>query len=357
MDMNVVTGPSEVEPGVSVSVFSKAAGTWLPGRLVGAAGEDDRLTVEYMDPSGLLCRKRCVVGDSLRVEEPCPDEDRMDLRLEIDPAASAKLILAPTVVELPDYWSRTSLSQGWVVQPIKGDELAGKLAMVSSKGAKLSACMAWRIEHPDLWQRYDAERRIVARHRGLLKKSQIPGYDASTPLLGKLDPKVNEVYLLRGAPSERVLSGLNNGLNVRATGIGKLAGLAFFENFEQVDRVATPDKCQDTLESLHERLFREVHRPPGDLYYCFLARVLCGHTLHTKDGKTDMYAKDDTGKFLPGQPIFAPASDQQELIDIPGVPLPIAFHSLVVEKEGKRKLFVCSASRTYLEYLVAYHRT
>eukprot|EP00913_Durusdinium_trenchii_P004348 g4030.t2 len=109
------------------------------------------------------------------------------------------------------------------------------------------------------------------------------------------------------------------------------AGCYFAEDAEKVDQYARPDAGPSgpghaELAELHARLYREGRTHPGeDVFYAFVARVVCGACLHT-DGLDRNRPPRDAAS---GQEIFV-NSDMKQLVEIPGTTPPERYQTLVV---------------------------
>lgn len=280
-----------------------------------------------------------------------------------------------TQCSFPSYWSgKDTPSQGWSTVPVKdrstldllqaclatdGSQLGqGRDVVEAGRYSRLELALAWRIEHPSLWQRYEIERESITseiRKRGL----RIPElrvrrelYSAAKKLPGELHTNINEVRLLHGTKPETLLAVLTNGLNERFSGGLFGEGSYLAEDAGKNDQYVTSDKRYGQEKQLHECLFREgIRHPEEKIYYIFVCKAVLGHFASTKDGEHALSGSRE--------PVFA-GSGKRELATIPGLSPPVHYHALLVETGGKiaryREFIQYHGGRIYPEYLIAYTR-
>jgi len=235
---------------------------------------------------------------------------------------------------------------------------------------------AWRIENPNMWQRYCGQRSFVAQK--VQQASQMLGYgplpfqvgaytrliDSSRQLAGELDKDAGEGHFLHGSRPEYLLQILDSGLNARVASLGGAFGVGVYlaEDVEKIDQYATPDHGSEHpgLEDLHARLFRPGGHclPDEDVFYCLIVRAVLGAAVVTRGmsrtaNKTHFDTDDESKQVFVDK-------DRRELVAIPRTKPPIRYQSLVIEK-GKavkrfREFVVMDGTNCYAEYLVAYKR-
>lgn len=222
---------------------------------------------------------------------------------------------------------------------------------------------AWRVEHPDMWNRYLSERFAIAnRVRQLTDKGLKNAYvqvqlPSAAQLPGPLNADANEVFLLSGTKPEFLLSILNDGLNTRVSALQGMLGAAIYlaEEAAKIDQYTTRDSRYEQvgLEELHARIFRPGWRPhPGeDLFYAMVVRATLGWVARTEDGATCLDS--------PGSSLYH-SDERRELATIPDSNPPTKYNSLVAEKGGIVKRFrefaVFSNTQCYVEYVIAHKR-
>ncbi|CAK9006731.1 unnamed protein product [Durusdinium trenchii] len=197
---------------------------------------------------------------------------------------------------VPSYWSGTgdleALDQGWAAEPVseKTFEALKKLFVVTQpeqlgkgrdckdygrKYSNLQLHCAWQIEHPSLWEKYNAERNDVLRNMKKLERNSIetPSWksklDENSPALpDELCTAIGEKHLLHGTSPKHLLDILDQGFNDKlASSKGMFgAGAYFAEDPEKIDQYTREDPGYMTpgLEPLHSRLYRPGgHKHPG----------------------------------------------------------------------------------------------
>eukprot|EP00438_Fugacium_kawagutii_P035775 Skav230483 [mRNA] locus=scaffold1445:335545:336914:- [translate_table: standard] len=232
---------------------------------------------------------------------------------------------------------------------------------------RLKLKYVWRIENPNLWQKYASGRHEVVRDLRALRqrvgetKVLSTRLDAMTQdMLQEADTDAGSVVLLHGTKPEFVLSIVNRGMNERlASGEAAFgSGVYLCEDPEKMDQY-----CRAATHEQAKRLQAELFVPEHagnleGLCFCLAVRAACGQPLYTRGLTKDVDSMHDcdTRKavFLDKQ--------RRQLAQIPGTDpsKPIYYHSLVVET-GKalkrfREIVVNNDTRVYAEYLIAYER-
>lgn len=246
---------------------------------------------------------------------------------------------------------------------VMGGTLGGKDQKTALDYTGFTPYCAWRLQHPGLWGKYAMEQENIRKlelpslQQGGARlpdpRLRQPFKDMATILPGTLDEGINEVYLSHGSRPESVLAILSGGLNERFSGGLFGNGTYLAEDIGKNDQYCTYDERHGAHPELHKLLFDDpvlVH--PGKLLYVFVCRVVLGHIIRTKDGRTDL---EDASR----RSIWS--SQNRELTTIPNTSTPLLHHSLVVEIGGKiaryREFVLFHGDRIYPEYLVAYQRT
>jgi len=283
--------------------------------------------------------------------------------------------MANSSVVQPSYWTSKGAEEGrgWrvmVATDLEQKALSKALAIGGSLGGRdtrepgrysgFQLACAWRIEHPGLWGKLEAEKWQmktndwpVLRHSGVTipkVKVRQAFYDATKGLPAELDGDLNEVILAHGTKPENLLSILSSGCNERYSGGIFGHGTYFAEDVAKNDQYVTEDQQYDRNNPLHKVLYKGGVTHPGKVFYVFFCRVLLGHPIITQDGRTRM--SSGAGSIW--------ASDQRELASIPGALPVVNHHSLLAETGGRiqrfREFIVFHGDRVYPEWLVAYHR-
>jgi hypothetical protein len=313
----------------------------------------------------------------------------------------------------PPYWLKpNSMARRWNVVPVAGGELAALQMIVrlpsehalGGRDQRLAGGHshfilggAWRIENPELFAKYAAEKaRLKSVSRALCfagipqKRVSLRGSfkQATQCLPGQLDTEINEEYLLHGTKPETVHSILAGGMNERFSGGLFGHGTYFSEDIAKNDQYVTVDRQLGDHPDLHRELYgymsswesltstlgfsqqqaqgAEVPHP-GNVHYVFVSRVALGHFCQTQDGETLMGVMDEPQRLswfsrtAPSR--TAPSiwsSHKRELATIPASSPPEQFHGLVAELGGRinrhREFISFHGDRTYPEYLIAYQR-
>eukprot|EP00419_Tripos_fusus_P051327 CAMPEP_0172838690 /NCGR_PEP_ID=MMETSP1075-20121228/28046_1 /TAXON_ID=2916 /ORGANISM="Ceratium fusus, Strain PA161109" /LENGTH=515 /DNA_ID=CAMNT_0013682237 /DNA_START=55 /DNA_END=1602 /DNA_ORIENTATION=+ len=294
----------------------------------------------------------------------------------------------------PPFWLGEQMDHGWSLHPVLDEDTKAALDKMMEvtkpedlgtgrdvahghgrayKDIKIHS--AWRIENPNMWQRYCGQRSFVAQK--VQQASAMLGFGplpfqvgaytrligASRQLAGALDKDAGEGHFLHGSRPEYLLQILDSGLNARVASLGGAFGVGVYlaEDVEKIDQYATPDSGSDPgLEDLHARLFRpggHCH-PNEDIFYCIIVRAVLGASVVTR-GMSRTAIKSHFDADDESKQIFVD-KDRRELVAIPGTKPPIRYHSLIVEK-GKavkrfREFVVMDGTNCYAEYLVAYKR-
>eukprot|EP00746_Dinoflagellata_sp_MGD_P166367 gnl/MRDRNA2_/MRDRNA2_96196_c0_seq1.p1 gnl/MRDRNA2_/MRDRNA2_96196_c0~~gnl/MRDRNA2_/MRDRNA2_96196_c0_seq1.p1 ORF type:complete len:2418 (+),score=411.56 gnl/MRDRNA2_/MRDRNA2_96196_c0_seq1:103-7356(+) len=275
---------------------------------------------------------------------------------------------------LPQHWTLGDMPvQGWSAVSLKWSEdeqtLRALRDSLDTDGTQLSIgrdvhergdysrlelALAWRIEHPHLWSLYEVDRDEIAER---IKKQRLACpririrkkmHNATRMLPDKVRDDVNEVRLLHGSKAENLLPILNNGLNERFSGGMFGHGSYLAEDAGKNDQYVERDRHYGQVPDLHERLYRDGVKHPGDVYYLLLCRTVLGCFVCTQDGVTVMNGRG---------PIFA-NSQKRELAAMPDVTPPLPYHSLVAEtgRLRYREFIQFHGTRVYPEYLIAYKR-
>ena len=122
------------------------------------------------------------------------------------------------------------------------------------------------------------------------------------------------------------------------------------------DQYATRDKHGD------KRLTTELSPNgdhPADVFYVFLCRVVLGEALETRDGHDSCFASRRNRRELKAIPGTSPSEPHHSLIarvcnhDFVAGGCP---HGCCLKPDRFNEFVSFHASRTYPEYLIAYHR-
>ncbi|CAK9091425.1 unnamed protein product [Durusdinium trenchii] len=238
---------------------------------------------------------------------------------------------------------------------------------------------AWQIEHPSLWEKYNAERNDVLRNMKKLERNSIetPSWksklDENSPALpDELCTAIGEKHLLHGTSPKHLLDILDQGFNDKlASSKGMFgAGAYFAEDPEKIDQYTREDPGYMTpgLEPLHSRLYRPGgHKHPGqDVFYCFVMRVTCGTCFVTKGLKDETGKRDKHDPKRPmiydldtGFQVFVNA-DRRELSNVPGSEPSVRYSTLLVELGPSiaryREIINYLKNGVYPAFLLAYLR-
>ncbi|CAE8604443.1 unnamed protein product [Polarella glacialis] len=285
---------------------------------------------------------------------------------------------------LPVYWSTAPdqfPSQGWALVNVTGNPFLfpvlqrcvaatqqdwlgqGRDASEAGAYSALQLAAAWRIENPQRWKTFCAARDEVAvdmyRTRNLSGhlslRTDWSNITAAFPAASDLS--INEVLLAHGTTSGTVLAILAGGLNARLSNSGLFGhGTYFCDNLGKADQYTNEDpqfsSSGSPLHELHKRLYRQALPHPTRVRYMFLCRVVLGEFLRTRDGYTSV----DHGDGF----IVHASDEERELVEIPGISLPVRFHSLIAETgdliKRYREVVQFHDARILPEYLLAYKR-
>jgi len=219
---------------------------------------------------------------------------------------------ADTSLRPPSYWGTTVPGRGWSVVPVGAEEMAAfqeGFVMGGTLGGRdhrtaldytgFTPYCAWRLQHPGLWGKYAMERENLAKMElPLLRTDGVrlsdprlrqPFKDMAVMLPGSLDCNLNEVYLSHGSKPESILAILSGGLNERFSGGLFGNGTYLAEDVGKNDQYCTYDEGHGAHPELHKLLFDSPGvEHPGKLLYVFVCRVVLGHAIRTKDGRTDL---------------------------------------------------------------------
>eukprot|EP01062_Namystynia_karyoxenos_P010877 TRINITY_DN13882_c0_g1_i3.p1 TRINITY_DN13882_c0_g1~~TRINITY_DN13882_c0_g1_i3.p1 ORF type:complete len:491 (+),score=83.13 TRINITY_DN13882_c0_g1_i3:134-1606(+) len=242
----------------------------------------------------------------------------------------------------------------------------GRDSSRTSRYTKLALTHAFRVESPNLWRRFAAERDRV---RGALERGDLPTtrLDVAAAVSHSLGPQgrtlpeplhhdggLNELRLFHGTEPGSLLGIISGGMNERLCGqTGTLFGCGTYytEDAGKCDQYVTAHR-DSTLPDLEGRLYRDgVTHPGGDIFYVLVCRVVCGCYVTSKDGSTS----------IPGGHSLFATKDRRELVSPPGVgPTGARYSSILAETGGKilryREFIVFNGQQVYTEYVLAYHR-
>jgi len=275
---------------------------------------------------------------------------------------------------LPSHWSAKMPTQGRSAVFVKDEQTLKTLQdCLRTNGAhlgmgqdvhehgcytRLELACAWRLEHPSLWERYEAEcNRIKAEIQE--RRLDIPSLNlsrgfrrAAHNLPGEVRKEINEVRLLHGTGPDNLLAILGNGMNMRLSPGFLGDGSYFVEDMGKCDQYVTQDKQYGDHKDLHERLFCDGARHPNTaMFYVLVCRVVMGYFVCTKDGETDQHSNAES--------VFANPT-KSELTTIPQVKPAMHYHSLLAESGLEttryREFIQFHDERIYPEYVIAYNR-
>ncbi|CAK9020889.1 unnamed protein product [Durusdinium trenchii] len=267
--------------------------------------------------------------------------------------------------ENPTYWSGHISEEGWTACPVTGDTLntLRKMFVVDQPGElgkgrdadsyprkynALRVHCAWRVEHQDCWESYVVERSKAQKTlRRLREKGMpVPPWQSKIQDVSKNLPgatyvhEAGERFLLHGCSPEVLLDILHNGFDDRVTKKGMFgAGCYFAEDPEKIDQYVRPDPHHNApgLEELHSRLYTDGNsHPDGDVFYCVVARVVCGACIETKGLDRSAPTKDAAS----GQEIFV-NGDLKQLVSIPGITPSVRYQTLLVNLASEGPLGRC----------------
>jgi len=301
----------------------------------------------------------------------------------VEPLLFAALRAPSGPAPLPSHWTAGKMpSQGWRAVQVKdpailqtlqeclvtdGSQLGkGRDVVHHGHYSRLELALAWELENPNLWRRFDAEcSQIQASLRE--RRVELPWQlsmtirrelkDATMKLPGELRGGINEVRLLHGTKPETLLGILANGVNERFSSGLFGYGSYFAEDAGKCDQYTTVDQVFGQEKELHHRLFRDGLRHPNDgLHYIIVCRVVMGYYVRSNDGTIAL----DTVGTAALDTVHANPLDKRELNTIPGVTPPLHYHALLVELGERilryREIVQFHASRIYPEYVIAYKR-
>ena len=289
----------------------------------------------------------------------------------------------------PDYWEKTQAAESadglaaipldrhgqndvWAAleQLLRTDHMKLK-APGADRGAckhdRLKMVCAWRLENPVLWEDYLSGIGRVKRDVQIIRNAGVKAAGGDRPatapiaasMPGKLNADVNEAILMHGTNAGVLINIILHGMNERFA--GSSAGTAYgegsylAEDAGKNDQYTAVDASYDKSSELHKRLYSRRHRHPGNVFYIVVCRVVLGHHVRTtQSGKTAKSA--DTQKH-----VFArDGGNYRELATVPGVPVPVHHHSLLVDAisvGGRyREFIVFHSELIYPEYVIAYQR-
>uniref|UniRef100_A0A0G4F879 Poly [ADP-ribose] polymerase n=1 Tax=Chromera velia CCMP2878 TaxID=1169474 RepID=A0A0G4F879_9ALVE len=252
------------------------------------------------------------------------------------------------------------------------ENLAGRDRSAVPQHRSLEVAAAWRIEHPVLWAKFCVERGQVCAFLNDLRDQEGVGSvlltkspNISTVLKAATEKlpgdcfegEAGEVRLLHGTKANLVTAILSGGLNERYSEGLFGRGTYFAEDATKCDQYVSASRHDGELG----KLLCEgagASRPPGELFYLFVCRVVLGLPQFTRDGSTSSHGDESTR----GKEIFSNAGSKHELTVIPGSDPPTEFHSLIAEAGSDcrvarfREFVQFHSDRIYPEYLIAYTR-
>jgi len=238
---------------------------------------------------------------------------------------------------------------------------------------RLACC--WRIQHPDMWARFEAGKAKIRRDvrsiasAGKGKGRLPPGLP--TRLHGRarslpgpaLDDEVNETMLMHGTKPQFLLDILANGPNERYSGAGLFGnGMYFGEDADKVDQYVSVEKEFIELKggkgALHARLYgnKREQKHPGDVLYLLICRVALGHFVRTREKAPSCKSLDGGGGY-----VFAKGGENtRELANVEKVSPPVHYHALLGEKGPghvrHREIVLFHGEYVYPEYLLGVQR-
>ena len=235
---------------------------------------------------------------------------------------------------------------------------------------RLHLVRAWRLDDDGEAARYEGTREKMKGEMEMLGRKgkdvkKVPGLPIQTAAACTgpfaLDANASEAVLLHGLKAELLYDVLSTGLNERFAGsqVGTQfgAGLYFGEDAGKADQYSSPDTQYDQRSKLHQQLYSNSCRHPGNenggVFYALVCRVALGYPARTQQSGEEAKAMEG------GYPVFRVAS-ARELNHIPNVEPPMFHHSLIAELGAKivrfRELVVFHSEQVCPRYLIAYQR-
>ncbi|CAE8686972.1 unnamed protein product [Polarella glacialis] len=223
----------------------------------------------------------------------------------------------------------------------------------SSTYSGLQVCAAWSVSHKIELGRYELAKQELQQHLednpGGFPSLELGTGSWASRLGMTLDPALNEVLLVHGTEPGALAAVLSGGLNERYSSGLFGAGSYMADDAGKADQYCTMDGVKQK-NKLHDCLYPGDVEHPGNVRYMLFCRVLLGHFTETLDGAS---RKHD------GLDLFA-GPEKRELVNIPGVDPPAAYHALVAQT-GKavkryREIVVFHADRIVIDHLIAYQR-
>eukprot|EP01062_Namystynia_karyoxenos_P010879 TRINITY_DN13882_c0_g1_i5.p1 TRINITY_DN13882_c0_g1~~TRINITY_DN13882_c0_g1_i5.p1 ORF type:complete len:487 (+),score=47.39 TRINITY_DN13882_c0_g1_i5:134-1594(+) len=238
----------------------------------------------------------------------------------------------------------------------------GRDSSRTSRYTKLALTHAFRVESPNLWRRFAAERDRV---RGALERGDLPTtrLDVAAAVSHSLGPQgrtlpeplhhdggLNELRLFHGTRPEAIRPIVREGFNERLC-----ARALFGEAVYLAEDAGKADQyCVEEPPGAHPEIEREFYsgsspRGPHRLCYVFVCRAVCGFPAMTQDGRVR----------IDGGPLFA-TDTRRELVHVDPHSRGERYTSLVAELGRNivryREFVVFRGQLVYPEYLLAYRR-
>ena len=146
-----------------------------------------------------------------------------------------------------------------------------------------------------------------------------------------------------------VQQGMNERFAGSSAGVRFGAGSYFSDDAGKVDQYVDRDETYNAAKALHQRLYSDSSRHPGDVFYVFVVRVTLGHSVkHAESGDQCFNPKSKMG------------GTWRELSNIPNHDTP--YNSLFAAAGAGTTKFryneyvIFHSDQTYPEYVLAYHR-
>ena len=229
---------------------------------------------------------------------------------------------------------------------------------------RLHLVRAWRLDDDGEAARYDAAREDMFRDMEMLGRKgknvkKVPGLPIQTAAACTgpfaLDANASEAVLLNGLKAELLYDVLSTGLNERFAGsnVGTLfgAGVYFGEDAGKADQYSSPDTQYDQRSKVHQLLYNNSCRHPGNenggVFYALVCRVALGYPARTQQSRG---GQGDGRRLLPprhGPPRAQPHS-QRRATNVPS----LAHHRARRQDRAGR----LPSEQICPRYLIAYQR-
>jgi len=151
-----------------------------------------------------------------------------------------------------------------------------------------------------------------------------------------------------------VQQGMNERFAGASAGTAFGAGSYFADDAGKVDQYVIRDETYNAAKALHQRLYSDSSRHPGNVFYVFVVRVTLGHSVKHAERGDQCFNPNSQMRNGGGYVTW------RELANIPNHDTP--YNSLFaaagagITRFRYNEYVVFHSDQTYPEYVLAYHR-